>query len=177
MTAVRTYIAAIDAVSEAAGKLCAWALVAVGFFVTYEVVMRYVFVAPTVWVDEISRIVQVFVVYLGAAWVLKTRDMVTIDVILKDPRSLARRLAESFGILVLFLFTGTAIYFGVGIWLKSTLAGHTTDTYLAVPKLITEAPVWLGCTLLAAQGLAELLRIWTVGIPADEAVDSEGSAG
>lgn len=31
----------IDTISEFAGRLAAWAFFAVGFFITYEVVMRY----------------------------------------------------------------------------------------------------------------------------------------
>lgn len=161
----------IDAVSEFTGKLCAWSLVAVGFFITFEIVMRYVFIAPTIWVDEVSRILQVWVVYLGAAYVLKHREMVTIELILRDPRSLWRRLAESFAIIVMFVFAGVAIYYGFSLWLKETLAGHTTDTYLAPPKWITSAPVWVGNALLVLQGLAQLVRVWTEDLPEDDVLE------
>ncbi|MBO6561556.1 MAG: TRAP transporter small permease [Nisaea sp.] len=161
----------IDAVSEFTGKLCAWSLVAVGFFITFEIVMRYVFIAPTIWVDEVSRILQVWVVYLGAAYVLKHREMVTIELILRDPRSLWRRLAESFAIIVMFVFAGVAIYYGFSLWLKETIAGHTTDTYLAPPKWITSAPVWLGNALLVLQGLAQLVRVWTENLPEDDVLE------
>ncbi|MEM9603443.1 MAG: TRAP transporter small permease [Pseudomonadota bacterium] len=150
----------IDGLSEFTGKLCAWCLFLIGFFITFEVVMRYVFNAPTVWVDEVSRVLQVWVVYLAAAYVLKHREMVTIDVILKDPNSLARRLAESFAIVVLFVFAGVACYYGYQIWWKATLAGHTTDTYLAPPKMLTHAPVWVGSALLMLQGAVQLYRVW-----------------
>ena len=161
----------IDALSEFTGKLCAWSLVAVGFFITFEIVMRYVFNAPTIWVDEVSRILQIWVVYLGAAFVLKHREMVTIELILRNPNTIWRRLAETFAILVMFLFAGTAIYFGFSLWLHDTLAGHTTDTYLAPPKWFTQAPVWLGSALLVLQGLAQLVRVWTEEIPEDDVLE------
>ena len=158
----------IDYISEITGKICAWSLVFIGFFITFEVVMRYVFISPTIWVDEVSRIVQVWVVYLGAAYVLKHREMVTIEVILTNPNTVWRKLAESFAILVLFLFAGVACYYGFHIWLKSTLAGHTTDTYLAPPKMLTYAPVWVGSTLLMLQGAVQLYRVWTEKIEDDD---------
>jgi len=161
----------IDAISEFTGKLCAWSLVAVGFFITFEIVMRYVFVAPTIWVDEVSRILQVWAVYLGAAYVLKHREMVTIELILRDPNTVWRRLAESFAIIVMFVFAGAAIYYGFSLWLKETLAGHTTDTYLAPPKWITSAPVWVGNALLVLQGLAQLIRVWTEDLPEDDILE------
>ncbi|MCY3985097.1 MAG: TRAP transporter small permease [Roseovarius sp.] len=160
----------IDSISEFSGKISAWCLFLIGFFITFEVAMRYVFNAPTVWVDEISRVLQVWVVYLAAAYVLKHREMVTIEVFLTNPNTVWRRVAESFAIIVLFMFAGVACHYGFELWLKSTLAGHTTDTYLAPPKMITHAPVWIGSALLIMQGAVQLYRVWTEDIPADNAM-------
>lgn len=162
----------IDGLSEFFGKLCAWCLFAIGFFITFEVVMRYLFNAPTVWVDEVSRVLQVWVVFLATAYVLKHREMITIEVMLRDPSTLRRRLAETFAIIVLMMFMGVAVYYGFELWLKSTLAGHTTDTYLAPPKWFTHAPVWFGGVLLMLQGLVQLIRVWTEEIPADDVMDA-----
>ena len=160
MRTINLLIQAIDAVSEWLGKLCAWCLFAIGFFITFEVLMRYVFNAPTIWVDEISRVLQVWVVFLATPYVLKHREMISIDVLLRDPNTLRRRLAESFSIVVLFVFISVAVYYGFELWLKATLAGHTTDTYLAPPKWFTHAPVWVGGTLLLLQAVTQLVRVW-----------------
>ena len=129
--------------------------------------MRYVFNAPTIWVDEISRILQVWVVFLATPYVLKHREMISIDVLLREPNTLRRRLAESFSIVVLFVFMSVAVYYGFELWLKATLAGHTTDTYLAPPKWFTHAPVWVGGTLLLLQGVTQLVRVWAKVDPHD----------
>ncbi len=95
----------VDATSEFTGKLCAWLFFAVGLFITYEIFVRNDLVrallgtAPTIWVDEVSRIIQVWVAYLAPAYVLKNRGMITIEVMLKDPTTLARRLAETLAII------------------------------------------------------------------------------
>ncbi len=165
----------VDALSELTGRLAAWMFFAIGLFVTYEVVMRHFFIAPTIWVDEVSRIMQIWAAYLAGAFVLKHRDMITIDVAFTDPASLARKLVETFALLVMFLFAGVATYYGFALWLKSTLAGHTTDSFLAPPKWLTHASVWIGFGLLFLQGLAELYKIWTIGIAADDADPLEGA--
>ena len=162
------FIRIVDSIAEFTGKLSAWCLFLIGFFITFEVIMRYLFNSPTIWVDEVSRILQIWVVYLAAAYLLKHRGMVTIELILSNPHSIWRRLAESFAILVLFVFAGVACYFGFQIWLKATLAGHTTDTYLAPPKMITHAPVWIGTALLMLQGIAQLMRVWREDLPEDD---------
>lgn len=162
---LKRFIQTIDILSEYLGKFCAWCLFAIGFFITYEVIMRYAFNSPTIWVDEISRVLQVWVVFLAAPYVLKHREMITIDVMFRNPNTLGRRLAETLSLIVLFLFMGVAVYYGFSIWLKATLAGHTTDTYLAPPKWLTHAPVWLGGSLMMLQGIVQLVRIWAEPIP------------
>ena len=167
MKTINLLVQAIDSLSEWLGKLCAWCLFAIGFFITFEVLMRYVFNAPTIWVDEISRILQVWVVFLATPYVLKHREMISIDVLLRNSNTLRRRLAESFSIVVLFVFMSVAVYYGFELWLKATLAGHTTDTYLAPPKWFTHAPVWVGGTLLLLQGVTQLVRVWAKVDPHD----------
>lgn len=156
----------IDRISEVTGRLAAWMFFAIGLFVTYEVVMRYVFTLPTIWVDEVARILQIWATFLAAAFVLKHRDMILIEVAFKDPTTLARKLVETFALLTVLLFCAVACWYGFELWLKATRLGHTTDTFLATPKWVTHASIWVGFGLLLLQALAEVVRIWTLGVPA-----------
>nr|WP_155125726.1 TRAP transporter small permease [Pseudovibrio flavus] len=135
--------------------------------VTYEVIMRYVFTMPTIWVDEVSRVAQIWAAYLAGAFALKHREMIVIDVAFRNPESVARKVVETFALLVILVFCSVVIFYGYELWLKSTLRGHTTDTQLGLPKAFTQASIWVGFGLLALQSLAELGKIWTQGVPAD----------
>ncbi|KZK90991.1 Tripartite ATP-independent periplasmic transporter, DctQ component [Pseudovibrio sp. Ad5] len=163
----------IDHISEFSGKLAAWVFFAIGFFICYEVVSRYVFNSPTVWVDEVSRIGQIWGAYLAAAFALKHREMIVIDVAFRRPDTVLRKVVETFSILVILIFCITAVWYGYGLWLKSTLRGHTTDTYLALPKWFTHASVWVGFALLGLQSIAEAVKIWRDGVPADDTLQHE----
>jgi len=158
----------IDQVSEATGKLAAWMFFAVGVFITYEVFMRYVFTAPTIWVDETVRIMQIWATFLGSAFALKHRQMIVIDVAFRDPNTNLRKIVETFSLLVILLFCTVATWYGFELWLKATLKGHTTDSFLGTPKWLTHASIWVGFGLLAVQGLAEIFKVWTVGIAATD---------
>ena len=172
---MRAIVSVIDAISEFVGKISAWALLLVGFVVCYEVIMRYIFRSPTSWVNEISLLTQVFVVFFASAFVLKHREMVTIELALNNPNSVLRKIAESFAFVILFCMTLPAIWFGFEIWVRAVESGHTTDTVLGIPKWVTEAAVWGGFSLLTLQGLAELWRIWAEGIPEKGDDPLEGS--
>lgn len=162
---MRMFVHLMDALSEVTGKAAAWLFFVLGLFVTYEVVMRDLFTMPTVWVDEVVRVMQIWLTYLAAAYVLKHREMITIDIAFRRHDTVWRQMAETFALCVMLLFAAVAVWFGFQLWLKSTLAGHTTDSFLALPKWATHASVWVGMGLLALQGIAEIIRIWTEGIP------------
>lgn len=162
----------IDNVSEYAGKFAAWLFFAVGVFITYEVFMRYVFTAPTIWVDETTRIIQIWATYLGGAFALKHRQMITIDIAFRNPKSMARKCVETFALLVIIMFCAVASWYGYELWLKATLRGHTTDSFLGLPKWLTHASIWVGFGLLLLQAVVEIVKVWTIGIPEQDIMEA-----
>ena len=151
----------VNGLSEFFGIIAGWMFFAVGIFVAYEVFMRYALTSPTVWVDEIARIFQVWATFAATAYVLKHRQHVVIDLAFRDVHSLRRRIVETVSLLVVVFFGCVAAKYGWDLWLKSTLAGHTTDSYLAVPKAYTQSAIWVGFGLLTLQALVEIYKVWT----------------
>lgn len=157
--------AIVDRLSEIAGKIAAWGLFLIGFLVTYEVLMRYLFVAPTSWVSEVSQNIQIWAVFLAAGYVLKHHEMVTINVAFSDPTTIGRKLAETLALIIVFVVTVPAVWFGFEIWQRATKAGHTSGSILEMPRWLTDSAVWVGFALLTLQALVELWRVWQVGVP------------
>lgn len=158
---LQTYVRTMDGISHLAGLIAAWMFFAVGLFVCFEVFMRYVLIAPTIWVDEISRIFQVWAAFLAISYVLKNKAHIIIDVTFRDPNSLGRRVVDTFALCVVIFFCVITVKYGLDVWWKSTAAGHTTDSYLAVPKVFIQSAIWVGFGLMALQSLAEIIKIWT----------------
>jgi TRAP-type C4-dicarboxylate transport system permease small subunit len=149
----------IDRLNEAFGWIAAAAFVGVGAMITYEVVMRYVFLAPTIWAEEMSRFLQIWATYLAAATVLRHRQLIAITVIVERLGPRGRKLAEAFALVWILLFCIVAVWYGLDIMLDSIRVGRATSTMLAVPQWMTELAIPLGFTLLALQALAELIRL------------------
>ena len=154
-----------DHIADLFGTISAWMFFAIGLFVAWEVLLRYAFNAPTIWVDEVSRIFQIWATLLAGAYLLRHRELILIDIFFRDTRTLARRLIETLTIFLIAIFCAVAAKFGFDLWLKATLAGHTTDSFLAPPKWLTHASIWVGFGLMFIQSIVELIRIWTDGVP------------
>ena len=150
-----------DRISEFNGHLAGWMFFIIGLFVSFEVFMRHVLTMPTVWVDEVSRIFQIWATFLAIAYVLKHRQHILIDICFRNKSSIQRLWVETFSLFIIIFFSVTTSIYSFKIWLKSSLAGHTTDTYLAVPKVFIESALWIGFSLLALQALAEIIKVWT----------------
>lgn len=161
MSRLQTYVQTMDTVSEITGKIAAWMFFFTGIIVSFEVFMRYALNSPTIWVDEISRILQVWAAYLAIAYVLKHKAHIIIDITFRDPNSFGRKVSDTFAMLVIIFFCSITVKYGIDIWWKSTMSGHTTDSYLAVPKVFIQSAIWAGFGLMALQSAAEIIKIWT----------------
>lgn len=165
----------IDTISEMSGKLAAWVFFAIGLSITYEVIMRHFFTMPTIWVDEVSRIGQVWATYLAAAYALKNRQLIVVELAFKSPTSPWRKASEIFALLVILCFCLVAVRFGFTEWLGKTLKGARTDTFLGIPKWLTLSSIWVGFGLLALQAMVEIWRIWMFGVPTDKTDPLKGA--
>lgn len=132
----------------------------IGGMITYEVVARYVFVSPTIWAEELSRFVQIWATYLGAAYVLRHRHLIAIDLLTGRFGPRMRRLSEAASLAFIAVFCVVAIVYGSGIVAESVRQGRATATMLSVPQWMTESAIPIGFALLLLQCLAELARLF-----------------
>ncbi len=161
----------IDRLSMAMARLSAWMFFAIGLMVTWEVITRKVFNDPTIWVDEVARFFQIWAVYLAAAWILRNRDLITVEVIPVEGRPLRRRLLDSLSLAVIGVFAAVALWHGVGIVAESVAMGRHTSTMLGAPKWMVESAIPAGFGLLLLQALAEFVKLWR-----GDAIPAQGHA-
>ncbi|MBW2094779.1 MAG: TRAP transporter small permease subunit [Deltaproteobacteria bacterium] len=148
----------IDALSIWTGKTSGWLIFIVVFFIIYEVLSRYIFHHPTLWVTE-SVVFGCGLSYvLGAAWALQDNRHVKIDMIYDRLNSRRRAIMDS----ITFVFF--ALYLGVLLWATTKYAWHS------VLLRETSGSAWdpviypikmalpIGVALLLLQGIAKFIR-------------------
>lgn len=155
----------IDQLSEITGKIAGWVFFAIGLCIFYEITMRYVFNMPTIWVDEISRLLQVWAAFMAAAFALKHRDLIVIDVLWRAPDSPFRKISETITLLIILVFAIVVIRHSADLWYGSFIKGHKTDSLLGLPKWLNQGAIWTSFLLLTLQAGAEIIKVWRDGIP------------
>ena len=151
----------IDTISELCARLAAWLFFFIGGIIVFEVVARYVFLSPTIWGEEMSRFLQIWATYLAAAYVLHTRKLIAIDVVVNKAPPGLQKVLESCALMVIMIFCLVACIYGIEIVIDSIRVGRATSTMLAVPTWMTEIAIPVGFGLMFLQALAELFRTIT----------------
>ncbi len=149
----------LSRLSEGLAGLAAWIFFAIGLMLTFEVVARYFFNAPTIWAEELSRLLQVWGTWLAAAWLLWNRQLIAVGVVWQRLPFAAKRFASFVNLLLIAAFCAVAIGYGTSIVLDSLRFGRKSATMLDLPLWLGEIAVPLGCALVLLECLRELVRL------------------
>jgi TRAP-type mannitol/chloroaromatic compound transport system permease small subunit len=158
--AVDRALAAIDALSTATGWLAGWLIVPMTLAVTYEVIARYAFNAPTIWAYDTTYMLFSTQFMLAAAYTLLRGGHIRTDVFYErwSPRTRAIIDAVSY---VLFFFPGMAfvLYAGsVEAW-HAWEIGERSDWSPWRPVIYPlKAVIPVTAALLLLQGFSELVK-------------------
>ncbi|MCF6180347.1 MAG: TRAP transporter small permease subunit [Geopsychrobacter sp.] len=149
----------INSLNEKVGYFTSFLVLPLVLIVAYEVVMRYAFNAPTIWVFEATTLIYGIHFMFGFAYTLKHDGHVAIDVfearLPKKPRIILRLLTS----LVLFLPTvGMLSIWSVIYAADSWRNWEHASTSWAPPIYPFKTLMAIGFILLLLQGIARLLH-------------------
>ncbi|HTS53263.1 MAG TPA: TRAP transporter small permease, partial [Burkholderiales bacterium] len=124
----------------------------------YEVVMRYAFDAPTIWVHEISVALAAAAFAIGGPYVHGTRQHIAIMFFFDRLPQAARRWVRVLLSLLTLAFLSLLTYAAGSQALQSLREGETSGTALNLPIPATLKTVFaLCCVVLLAQTVGQLV--------------------
>jgi TRAP-type mannitol/chloroaromatic compound transport system permease small subunit len=157
-----TIIQVIDRFSDITGRIIALTMLFLVVTITYEVVMRYGFNAPTVWVYEASFMANGAAFMLGCGYALYKGAHVRTDIYWENFSERTKGIIDM--ISYVLLFYPVMITFMV-VSFDATL--HSIDTGERSQESVWRAIMWpfrasipLAAVLLMIQGISEVLKCW-----------------
>lgn len=128
----------------------------------YEVFARYLFNAPTIWAYEIAYMAMGSNFLLGAAFTLRERGHIRIDLVYSHVRPRAQAVIDIVGYV--FLFLPVAWWLSWGLWKYAYfayLSGETSGQSAWNPIIWPFRMVFFaGFLLLSLQATAELVKAY-----------------
>nr|MEC9418496.1 TRAP transporter small permease [Pseudomonadota bacterium] len=141
---------------QAFAWIAALLFVAVGCMLTYEVLARYLFVAPTIWASELSQLCLIWGTMLAMPWLLKAGRHIAVDALTDQLTPGWRRACHVVAMGFVAVFSILVAWKGGGIFYDSFERGRTSGSMLDLPMWISELSVPVGFALLFVQALIEL---------------------
>jgi len=150
----------IDQFSLWIGRIVCWLTIPLFGSMSYEVIARYAFVAPTMWAYDISRMLAGALFMLGAGYTLSKGVHIRADFIYRNWSEKTQGSVDLF-LYVFFYFPGLVVF----LWMATDFAylswfrgerGMDTAWMPMMGPIKTCLPV--GVLLLLIQGVSELLK-------------------
>ncbi len=151
----------IDRLSDILAALAGWAFFAIGLMLAWEVVTRYFLNAPTIWAEEVSRLVFVWATFLAMASLLHHDKHIRVTVVTDRLSPGWQRGARVAALTFVLLLSAAVVWYGTPIAMNSLERGRTTGTMMDLPNWWSQAAIPLCFLLLALQAVLELIR--TIG--------------
>ena len=139
------------------GYLASALFIAIGFIVSYEVIMRYLFNSPTIWVNEVSRFLQIWATYLALTYSFHKQDFIRITVIYDRLNENGKKILDFISFIFILIFSSFVVYYGWLIAYDSLKVGRTSSTILDVPSFLTELAIPLCFAFLVLRVILEVI--------------------
>ena len=162
MNSVEPVVRIADKTNEFVGRIGSFLFLPLIFAITFEIVMRYVFNSPTIWVHETSGYLLVVMAMVGGGYTFLHKGHVSVDIIY------ARLSTRGKAILDLIITAPfMLILYYVLVWKGAEFAWQAiTDmersgSFWNPPIYIIKIFLPVGGFLLMIQGLAKIARDFT----------------
>ena len=139
------------------GYLASALFIAIGFIISYEVIMRYLFNSPTIWVNEVSRFLQIWATYLALTYSFHKQDFIRITVIYDRLNDNGKKILDFISFIFILIFSSFVVYYGWLIAYDSLKVGRTSSTILDVPSFLTELAIPLCFAFLLLRVILEVI--------------------
>ena len=146
-----------DKIVKYSGYLASGLFITIGFIVSYEVIMRYLFNSPTIWVNEVSRFLQIWATYLALTYSFHKKDFIRITVIYDRLNENGKKVLDFISFIFILIFSSFVVYFGWLIAYDSLKVGRTSSTILDVPSFLTELAIPLCFAFLVLRVILEII--------------------
>ena len=150
----------IDKFSKRIGNIVCWILMPLIFAMTYEVIMRKLFLAPTIWAYDISRFLYGALFMLGAGYALSKGVHIRADFLYRNFKVKTQGRVD-FWLYLLFYFPGLIVflYMTTGFLQESIMRGEKgMDTAWMPYMWPIKSCLWFGIIFLLVQGISELFK-------------------
>ncbi len=154
----RAIVNSIDWLNHLIGELGKWILMVMVFSLMFEVIARYFFKAPTIWVTDVCEQCMILLGAIGGAYSYLYDQFVRVDLFYEKLSLKHRALMDIVTFSVFALFMYMVVMTNVEALLSAISMNASSPTVLRIPYRWGRTAVLIGSILLALQGVSILIK-------------------
>jgi TRAP-type mannitol/chloroaromatic compound transport system permease small subunit len=161
----------IDGLSRAIGNRLAWLFLIAAGLTCFEVLMDWVFRAPTIWVHDTTIMMSATCFLLGGAYALERRDHIRITFLYDMMSSTLRCWCDRLTLTLTLIYLAALLWFvAKQAWQSVMLVEMSGRAWDFPMPMVIRLAFFLGTCLLLLQALAH----WIGAMLADRKVNDRG---
>ena len=148
----------IDSISEWTGKIVSFLVIVIIGVTIWEVILRYVFNAPTIWAFDAAYLIFGAYGVLGGAYTLNLKGHVNVDILYGRFPLRVRAVFDLATSIFFFLFCGLLLWKGGEMAWSSLKIMERGSSAWNPPVYPIKLTIPIGAFLLLLQGIAKFIR-------------------
>lgn len=140
------------------GHAASFLFIIIAFIIVLEVFLRYIFNSPTIWVEEMSRFLQIWATYLALTFSFHHNDLIRITFVYDRLNNHGKKILDIISFIAIIIFSAIVVYYGWLITADSWVQNRTSATMLSIPKVLTEVAIPISFGLLMIRVFLELIK-------------------
>jgi TRAP-type mannitol/chloroaromatic compound transport system permease small subunit len=164
---VKKVIHGIDLINDRTGKAVSFLIPLLILFETYEVLSRYIFGKPTIWISELSAMLFGAFILIGGGYTLLHGSQANMDIVYGLLPKRTKAILDLITFLFFLVFIGVLLWKGGQMAWQSVVSLEHDSTEWAPPIYYFKLTLPLGALLLLLQGISKFLKDLVILIKGD----------
>lgn len=151
----------VDRITKALGRIAMWLIAWIVAIIFYEVVMRYLFEKPTLWVNEMSLWVAGMIYLLAGLYAMQQRSHIRIFILYDIVPRWLRRTFDVISTAMICVFAFAVVWGGFGEAYAKFMRWETFGTAWDPPIPATMKPlILIVLVAISIQAISNLIHDW-----------------
>jgi C4-dicarboxylate transporter, DctM subunit len=132
------------------------AVIILGIIVTYDVIMRYVFHSPTIWVADASMLLCIMSVFFAVGYVMRDKSHISVTLITDQLSDRNRIIFSILSLIFSGFYSCVLLWKGAEVTIAQFLSGELTGFGIRYPIAVLRSFIPLGAIILLLEIVNQL---------------------
>jgi len=148
----------IDTIDDFVGKIAKYILIIILFTLMFEVIARYIFNSPTIWVQDVSKQALCAMGALGGGYAMLYNQHVRVDVFYGSWSDRTKAIVDICTCGLYFIFMAFLVYQTIISCIDSWTFNERMASVFAMPLYYVKTIIPIGAILIMLQAISKLIH-------------------